>query len=290
MRHYSLRMPRKEAQAAEKGLNRRSGAQAGRGGAIKPGVTMGRMAANRDIGIDLHAGATVADRLADHLLDRICEGKMVGGNSLPSERKLMQEYSISRLACREALAKLRGMGVVNVRHGKGAFLTDPREQVFSPAILRMLEVHGDITNENILEFRELIEPAAVRWAAQRATQRQKHEIVELVKTMEANLAQPDVPVLKHAQQFAEADVAFHQAVAVAGGNKVFPLVFKGLHELLLRVRVEVLIRDPSIITRAIADHRRIVDAIAGGDAAQAEKAMLLHIRQRGRELMERTSR
>ena len=58
-----------------------------------------------------------------------------------------------------------------------------------------------------------------------------------------------------------------------------------MHELMLRVRLEVLILRPDITQRALADHRKIAAAIAAGDDKGAEAAMKRHIRLRGKELL-----
>ena len=75
-------------------------------------------------------------------------------------------------------------------------------------------------------------------------------------------------------------------VAAAGGNPVFPMLLKDIHELLWRVRFEVLIIKPDITSRALVDHRKIATAIAEGDSKEAEEAMERHIRLRCRELLQ----
>ena len=154
---------------------------------------------------------------------------------LPSERELMREFGVSRLACREALAKMQGMGILKARHGKGVYLTDIRSMSVNPAVLRLLQVYGDISNANVLQARLIIEPPSA---------------------------------------------------GAASGNPVFPMLLKDIHELLWRVRFEVLIIKPDITSRALVDHRKIAAAIAEGDSKEAEEAMERHIRLRGRELLQ----
>ena len=233
--------------------------------------------------MDVHSTTNISDRIAEQLLDRIRTEGLSVGDLLPSERDLMKEFGVSRLACREALAKLQGMGILKARHGKGAYLADIRDLSVAPAVLRLLQVHGDISNANVLEARMIIEPAAAGLAASRANSAQRDALVK--QALDATQGLADLPVVERAQRFAEEDVTFHQAVAAGSGNPVIPMLFRTMHELLLRVRLEVLILQPDIIWRALADHRKIATAVASRDVKAAQKAMERHIRLRGKELL-----
>lgn len=234
--------------------------------------------------MDVHTKMSISDRIVEQLLERIRTNKLSSGDVLPSERDLMREFGVSRLACREALAKLQGMGILEARHGKGVYLTDIQNVSVNPAVLRLLQVYGDVSNANALEARLIIEPPAAGLAARRATPAERDAIFRQAQEAEQGLA--DLPILERTQRFAEADVAFHQAVAAASGNPVLPMLFKNMHELMLRVRLEVLILRPSITQRALVDHRKIAAAIAAGDIKAAEDAMERHIRLRGKELLQ----
>lgn len=238
--------------------------------------------------MDVHSTSSVSDRIAEQLLDRIRTKGLSEGDSLPSERELVREFQVSRLACREALAKLQGMGVLKIRHGKGVYLADIRGLSVSPAMLRLLQVRSETSSADVLEARLIIEPAAAGLAARRASAAEKEALLRQVQDSAKDLA--DLPLVERAQRFAEEDVSFHQTVAAASGNPVFPLLLKSMHELLLRVRLEVLILRPDIAKRALADHRRIAAAIAANDSQAAAKAMEQHIRLRGKELLSEKSK
>ncbi len=63
------------------------------------------------------------------------------------------------------------------------------------------------------------------------------------------------------------------------------MLLKNMHELMLRVRLEVLILHPDITRQALVDHKKIAAAIVDGDAKGAEEAMRRHIQLRGNELI-----
>jgi GntR family transcriptional repressor for pyruvate dehydrogenase complex len=233
--------------------------------------------------MDIHSKNSISDRLVEQLLERIRQNKLSSGDMLPSERELVQEFGISRLACREAIAKMRGMGILEARHGKGVYLRDIENLSVNHEILRLLQVYGSISNANVIEARLIIEPVAASLAAQRASTEEREAIGR--RALEGEQVLTDLSVLERAQRFAEADVAFHQAVASASGNQVLPMLLKSMHELLWRVRFEVLLMQPSIIYHALADHKKIAAAVVDGDGKAAKKAMERHIRLRGKELL-----
>ena len=151
----------------------------------------------------------------------------------------------------------------------------------APAVLRLLHVQGEIHSADIAEARLIIEPAAAGLAAKRADRDQRKALE--AQPLETDLSLGTSGIVERARRFAEADVAFHQAVAIASGNPVLPMLLKTMHELLVRVRLEALLLKPDIIARALADHRRIAAAVVRGDVTAARKAMERHIRLRGKE-------
>ena len=56
------------------------------------------------------------------LEERIKE--MSVGEKLPSERTMVQEYGVSRNVLREALVLLGDRGLIEIRPGKGSYVTD----------------------------------------------------------------------------------------------------------------------------------------------------------------------
>ena len=234
--------------------------------------------------MDVHAKTNISDRVAAVLLDRIIAGQLDKGEPLSSERELMREFDVSRLTCREALAKLRGMGIIESRHGKGAFLTDMDNSCITPTTLKFLQAHGHISNDNVIEARLIIEPVAANRAALNADSSQKEQIFK--QANKDRLSLEGLSIVERASHFAEVDISFHQSIASASDNPVLPLLLKSMHELLLRVRLEALILRPDIAIRALADHKRIASCISQGNAEEAQKAMQRHIHLRSRELLQ----
>ena len=60
------------------------------------------------------------------IMERISDGSLPAGSRLPSEDSLVQEYAVSRTTIRAAIQSLVQRGLVEIRRGKGAFVTHPK--------------------------------------------------------------------------------------------------------------------------------------------------------------------
>src|ERR1700744_5462298 len=60
------------------------------------------------------------------IIDRISNGSLPPGTRLPSEDSLVQEYAVSRTTIRAAIQSLVQRGLVEIRRGKGTFVTQPK--------------------------------------------------------------------------------------------------------------------------------------------------------------------
>lgn len=72
-------------------------------------------------------GRPLAGALTDHvygdLLARISDGRLVDGARLPNERLLAEQYGVSRVTVRRALARLRDEHLIQSVQGAGTFVT-----------------------------------------------------------------------------------------------------------------------------------------------------------------------
>src|SRR6185436_2001054 len=71
------------------------------------------------------ARSKLAETVAQQLLQEIREKKLVAGTRIPSERELMASLGVGRSTIREAVNGLAMLGVLEIRHGQGAYVSDP---------------------------------------------------------------------------------------------------------------------------------------------------------------------
>jgi GntR family transcriptional repressor for pyruvate dehydrogenase complex len=211
------------------------------------------------------------------LIADIVSGVRPAGEMLPREVDLAKEFDVSRGVARETIRAMEERGLISVKHGKGARINGPDHwDVFDADVLAATldsERGGEILGQ-YLECRRMLEVQAAGLAAERASKRDVARIAEAFSRMEATTRRP--PSEAAEQLFHEADVAFHQALINATGNRALAGLVERLHSVLVLARYP-LARPRYRQERALPEHKRILEAVVGGDAAAARQAMSDHL-------------
>jgi DNA-binding FadR family transcriptional regulator len=226
-----------------------------------------------------------AHELALERLQRAIQlGRFLPGDRLPSERDLAEQLRVSRTTVRAAVGVLARKGLVTVRRGAagGIVVRTPEPGGKRRELKAALE-----EIRIVYEYREAVECAAARLAAERRRPVDLRALGRLLKAMEALTAtrasreQPE-----NVGRFQAADSAFHLAIAQAAGNA-----------LLLRAVEDAragMFSPVGAIFRRLEDnandfHALIAAAIAAGDGEAAAAAMGAHIAE-GRRRLEALAR
>lgn len=212
-----------------------------------------------------------AEEVVARIADEIRTGRLAPGARLPTEAAMASAMGVSRTVVREAVAALRGEGLVMTRQGAGAFVTADAQRAFriDPTGLVSLE---DVIG--IMELRRAVEVEAAALAAERASEAQHREMDALLGAVDAAIGQGEGAVNE--------DFALHRAIAAATGNRRFTdfLAFLG-HHVIPRQTIRMAQQSPGDQRAYLAviqkEHRRIVDAIQRGDATAARNAMRGHL-------------
>jgi DNA-binding FadR family transcriptional regulator len=213
------------------------------------------------------------------LIADIVSGVRPAGDMLPREVDLAKEFDVSRGVARETIRAMEERGLISVKHGKGATINGPDHwDVFDPDVLAATldsERGGEILGQ-YLECRRLLEVQAAALAAERATKREVAQIAEAFARMEATTRRPPGEAAEHL--FHEADVAFHQALINATGNRPLAGLVGRLHSVLVLARYPLARpRYRQRQERALPEHKRILDAVVAGDPVGASQAMSDHL-------------
>jgi GntR family transcriptional repressor for pyruvate dehydrogenase complex len=213
---------------------------------------------------------SLADKVADAILERIVSNALRPGEPLPSERHLAEQFNVSRTVVREAVRTLSGKGILDVQSGRNI-----RVAAVSAATVResmdLFLRSGRLGYDKLSEVRGSLETEIAGLAAMRATPAQIAELERLAARMEEIAA--DV------EQAAHADVAFHRAIAASTENELYVLLLDSIGGALVEIRREVL---AAPLTRphgnaALRAHRRILACIAAHDRQGARRAMREHL-------------
>src|SRR5579863_9330955 len=91
------------------------------------------------------------------MLERIRRGVWTAGSALPSERELMDEFKVSRIPLREALAGLRTLGVLKTRPGSGTRVRRVDADTVAQLVPLRRCLAGDRTFAQVLALRVAVE-------------------------------------------------------------------------------------------------------------------------------------
>ncbi len=197
----------------------------------------------------------MADEAAvlDELRDAILAGEFVAGQRLV-EIDLCERFGCSRFAVRAAIPVLASEGLVDVQRHRGARV-------------RVIPLAEAI---EITEVRGMLEGLTAARAAQRATSADVEELQEIIRQMrEAVLAVELV-------RYSDANARLHSLIRRIGGHQTATGIIERLRAQMVRHQFRLSLV-PGRPTVSLAQHERIVAAIAAGDAAEAEVAMRDHI-------------
>jgi len=228
------------------------------------------------------AATTVIKNAHGQAVDRIggaiVAGRYAIGATLPAEPLLCDELGVSRTVVREAVKSLaaKGLLVAGPKVGTRVLPADSWNW-FDPDVVAWQTLAG-LTREflrDLQELRRVIEPAAVRMAAERAS---AQEIAE-IEAAYAGMRQ----AIEHGGDYVASDLRFHQGLLRAGGNRMMGQMSKAIGAL-LRTSFEVsttLLDGPA---SSLPLHRAVLDAVIAHQPELAERASLQLIDSAGDDI------
>jgi GntR family transcriptional regulator, transcriptional repressor for pyruvate dehydrogenase complex len=219
----------------------------------------------------------VTARLISRIKSMIADGTLTPGTKFPPERDLAIKFSANRTSVRQALKVLEIMGVLTQRVGDGTYLSNSAETILNEP-LDFLVLLDDLSHHELFETRLIVEPELTARAAQRATAEDIAALRSAVSAMEKS---------KNTKERLTADMAFHDAVFRASGNRICQLLFKQIHRTVLTSMSHLSNRVS--LEQPLMYHRRIYKAIRERDAEGARQAMREHILD-ARSLLDKPAR
>jgi DNA-binding FadR family transcriptional regulator len=153
--------------------------------------------------------------VAQRIRKDIVGGKLLAGEVLPSEARLMEEFGVSRPTIREAFRILEAEHLITVARGArgGAVIHAPDPELISAYTLLVLQAERTTVDE-IFSTRRLVEPAVAREVALKASRTAPAILRQCIA--EELATQDDVPA------FAKAIATFHRTLVELSGNR--PLI------------------------------------------------------------------
>jgi DNA-binding FadR family transcriptional regulator len=207
--------------------------------------------------------------IAQELLEAIERADFRPHDRLPPDRELAAQKGVSRATIREALLALELVGVLEIRHGSGAYVVDPNEIRAGDEPLRP-------STAALFEARAAVEPKVAELCAVRITP-------AALKDLSLAVSQARAAIRDGAPYavFAELQLSFHTQLAAACGSPVLADIAKRLvsadeHPLWALVNQHAL-RTRSQRLGQIAEHAAVLKHIKAGDRQAASAAMHTHV-------------
>jgi GntR family transcriptional regulator, transcriptional repressor for pyruvate dehydrogenase complex len=163
----------------------------------------------------------IVDDVYEQIKAAIINEKWKAGDKIPSENELCSMFNVSRVSIRSAVQKLRNLGHITTRHGKGSFVS---YNATSYDIQMMLPIMNLSEKEflDIMEFRELIETRSIELAVERADDQ---DIIAIEKALHNMISNKN-----DYSKYSMADYQFHMAIVNATKNALFVQIMKSIKE------------------------------------------------------------
>jgi DNA-binding FadR family transcriptional regulator len=203
----------------------------------------------------------------DHLGEAIVAGRYAVGASLPPEPALCSELGVSRTVVREAVKSLIAKGLITTGPKVGTrVLAGEHWNWFDPDVISWQSKAG-FTPEflrDLQDLRRVVEPAAMRLAAERATAQDIAEVEAAYAGMKR--------AVEEGGDYVTYDLRFHQGLLRASRNRMLVQMSKALGAL-LRTSFEISTRRKDGPLSSLPLHREVLDAVIAHDPDRAEKAI-----------------
>lgn len=194
-------------------------------------------------------------RVFERLREDILKGVYKEGEEL-REMTLGKQLGVSRTPVREALRQLELEGLVRIVQNKGAYVIGISSK--------------DL--KDIYEMRARLEGMCAAWAVKNGSEEETDRLEEIVDLAEFQCSK------ERYDKVLELDNDFHELLYQMADSKMLYRTMADFHHYLEELRKKTLSSKERVL-HSVQEHRDIVEAIKKGEAGQAEKLAVLHIRK-----------
>ncbi len=211
----------------------------------------------------------LSERTSDRLYEMIVEERRYSpGGKLPNENELSGELRVSRTTLREAISFLVAQGILEIRRGRGTFVTENLPDL-GVDLQALRGLRSRVRAKDLFEMRLIFEPATVALACQRASDEELQQIYRKARRMEQ--------VAADGGDWPRADQEFHWAIIKASHNEymrqLYPIINSAVNEI-----VQLSQNRRHMMETALGDNRMILEFLLQRDEVGARHAMSIHMR------------
>lgn len=207
----------------------------------------------------------LAEQVAEQIGELIISKDIKRGEKLPNEFELAESLNVGRGTIREAVKLLVSRNVLEIRRGKGTFVSEQPGVADDPFGLRFYEDRQALMKD-LLQIRFMLEPQIAVLAAENATE-------DNIKEMRALNGRILEQIIK-GKRYIETDIALHVCWAKSTQNHIIPNLLPAIQRA-IALFFETTDREEWLASTKA--HEKIIDAIERHDAEAAREAMIEHL-------------
>lgn len=220
--------------------------------------------------------SSLVDRVEAKLVQLLKDRKLKAGDGIPKEVELAETLGVSRTVIREALLRLRVMGLIDSKKKKGSVITNPdlfgiMGKSMNPYIL------DQETLKEIFEIRLALEIGMADFIFQRITKEDIDQLKEIVSN--------EPPATQYHLFNIEHEIAFHGKLYEITGNEAMKKFQKMLLPVFDYVHHSGLLKKPASVKKFVS-HKGLVDIIENGSPELLRNAMRNHLENHFARLFE----
>jgi GntR family transcriptional repressor for pyruvate dehydrogenase complex len=205
-------------------------------------------------------------KLVRELIAMIASGKYGDGARLPAERKLCEQFNVSRGTVRQGFYDLEKLGILKIKPGSGAYVQKISQKKLPTHLLPLN--FANVTFSDIIYARKAIETAAITLACEKINTGQIEQLEQLIEKMELSK--------DNLLEFLKLDTEFHQLIIHISGNMPLVMAFGSIAEYHKYSQVFSSLYESEIHT-AINYHKKMLSAMKDRDTKNAVKAIVKHL-------------
>ena len=220
--------------------------------------------------------SSLVDKVESSLVELLQERKLKVGDTIPKEIELAASLGVSRTVIREALLRLRMMGLIESKKKKGAVITSPdlfgiMGKSMNPHIL------DQDTLKEIFEIRLVLEIGMADLLFLRVTKKDIAELKEIVSN--------EPPVAKYHLFNIEHEITFHGKLYEISGNQTLKKFQRMLLPVFDYVHNSGLLKKQPLL-KTFVSHKDLVKILEKGTPEEFRNGMRNHLQNHFARLFE----
>lgn len=210
---------------------------------------------------------SLVDQVETSLIELLIQQNLKVGDAIPKEIELASHLGVSRTVVREALLRLRLIGLVESKKHRGAVITNP--DLLSMLEKRLIpQVLDNATLREVFELRLVLEIGMADFIMERVTKEDIEELKEIV------VNEPDLTDSLYFQ--IQHEINFHGKLYEISGNTTLKKFQKMLLPVFDYVHSSGLL-NKDVAVRKFVSHKGLVNIIEHGSADMLRNGMRNHL-------------